>query len=76
MSDTHSDALVFFGAMGDLAYKKIFVDPVLKSDTPVYGYQKGSWGPSEVNQKVTPEGGWHNPTAADQEDFRVAARTS
>ena len=24
MSDTHSDALVFFGATGDLAYKKIF----------------------------------------------------
>ena len=24
MSDSHSDALVFFGATGDLAYKKIF----------------------------------------------------
>jgi glucose-6-phosphate 1-dehydrogenase len=24
MSETHSDALVFFGATGDLAYKKIF----------------------------------------------------
>ena len=24
MSDFHSDALVFFGATGDLAYKKIF----------------------------------------------------
>ena len=24
MSDGHSDALVFFGATGDLAYKKIF----------------------------------------------------
>jgi Glucose-6-phosphate dehydrogenase, NAD binding domain len=24
MTDSHSDALVFFGAMGDLAYKKIF----------------------------------------------------
>jgi glucose-6-phosphate 1-dehydrogenase len=24
MSDPHSDALVFFGATGDLAYKKIF----------------------------------------------------
>ena len=24
MSATHSDALVFFGATGDLAYKKIF----------------------------------------------------
>jgi glucose-6-phosphate 1-dehydrogenase len=24
MSDIHSDAFVFFGATGDLAYKKIF----------------------------------------------------
>jgi len=52
------------------------IDPVLKSDTPVYEYQKGAWGPSEGYQKVAPEGGWHNPVAADQEDFRVAARTS
>ena len=29
MSDSHSDALVFFGATGDLAYKKIF--PALQS---------------------------------------------
>jgi glucose-6-phosphate 1-dehydrogenase len=51
------------------------VDPVLKSDTPVYEYQKGAWGPSEGYRKVAPEGGWHNPAAADQENFRVAART-
>ena len=29
MSQPHSDALVFFGATGDLAYKKIF--PALQS---------------------------------------------
>jgi glucose-6-phosphate 1-dehydrogenase len=29
MSDIHSDALVFFGATGDLAFKKIF--PALKA---------------------------------------------
>jgi len=51
------------------------VDPVLKSDTPVYEYQKGTWGPSEVNQRVAPEGDWHNPAAVDQEDFRVTAQT-
>ena len=48
------------------------VDPVLKGDTPVYEYQKGAWGPGEVNQKVLPESGWHNPAAADEEDFRIA----
>jgi glucose-6-phosphate 1-dehydrogenase len=50
------------------------VDPVLKASTPVYGYEKGAWGPSEVDQKVLPPGGWHNPTATDEEDFRVAAQ--
>jgi len=38
------------------------VDTVLKADTPVYEYEKGTWGPNEVNQKVSPEGGWYNPT--------------
>ena len=37
MSESHSDALVFFGATGDLAYKKIF--PVTASD--------GEAGPSQ-----------------------------
>ena len=49
------------------------VDPVLKGSTPIYEYEKGSWGPSEVDQRVSPAGGWHNPAATDQEDFRVAA---
>jgi len=42
MTDSHSDALVFFGATGDLAYKKIF--PALQAlqkrghlDVPVVG---------------------------------------
>src|SRR5579864_8214210 len=48
MSDTHSDALVFFGATGDLAYKKIF--PALQSmikrghlNVPVIGVAKAGW---------------------------------
>jgi glucose-6-phosphate 1-dehydrogenase len=50
------------------------VDPVLKADTPVYEYEKGTWGPSQADQIVTPPGGWQNPTAADREDFRVAGQ--
>ena len=38
------------------------VDPVLKAGTPVYGYEPNSWGPPEVDQRVSPPGGWHNPT--------------
>src|SRR3954454_11689497 len=48
MSSTQSDALVFFGATGDLAYKKIF--PALQAmarrgrlDVPVIGVAKSGW---------------------------------
>jgi glucose-6-phosphate 1-dehydrogenase len=50
------------------------VDPVLKASTPIYEYEKGTWGPSDVDQGVSPPGGWHNPAAADQEDFRVVSQ--
>ena len=48
MTAIHSDALVFFGATGDLAYKKIF--PALQSmvrrgrlNAPVIGVAKAGW---------------------------------
>jgi glucose-6-phosphate 1-dehydrogenase len=40
------------------------VDPVLKAGTPIYGYEPDTWGPSEVDQKVSPAGGWNNPVVA------------
>jgi glucose-6-phosphate 1-dehydrogenase len=47
------------------------VDPVLNNAAPVYEYETGSWGPPEAEAQVSPPGGWHNPAAADVEDFRV-----
>jgi glucose-6-phosphate 1-dehydrogenase len=38
------------------------VDPVLKQGTAVYDYEPNSWGPTEVEQRVVPPDGWHNPT--------------
>jgi glucose-6-phosphate 1-dehydrogenase len=38
------------------------VEPVLKAGTPFCEYDPGSWGPSEVDQRVAPPGGWENPT--------------
>jgi glucose-6-phosphate 1-dehydrogenase len=38
------------------------VDPVLKAGTPVYEYEPGTWGPKEVDARVSPPGGWQNPT--------------
>jgi glucose-6-phosphate 1-dehydrogenase len=52
------------------------VDPVLKAGTPIFEYEKGAWGPSEVEQIVSPAGGWHSPNVADQEDFRVVTKAN
>jgi glucose-6-phosphate 1-dehydrogenase len=48
MNALHSDALVLFGATGDLAYKKIY--PALQElirrgqlDVPVIGVARGGW---------------------------------
>jgi glucose-6-phosphate 1-dehydrogenase len=43
------------------------VDPVLKAGTPVYEYEPGTWGPTIVEQMVTPQGGWHDPVILKQE---------
>lgn len=48
MNAPHSDALVFFGATGDLAYKKIFpaLQAMVKRGTltvPVIGVARGGW---------------------------------
>jgi glucose-6-phosphate 1-dehydrogenase len=40
------------------------VDPVLKAAIPVYEYEPKTWGPREVDQQVSPGGGWHNPSVS------------
>ncbi len=57
MSQPHSDALVFFGATGDLAYKKIF--PALQSmikrgtlDVPVIGVAKAGWNLDQLKARA------------------------
>src|SRR3954469_21088690 len=53
----HSDALVFFGATGDLAYKKIF--PALQSmvkrgalNVPVIGVAKQGWNVDQLRARA------------------------
>ena len=57
MSATHSDALVFFGATGDLAYKKIFpaLQAMLKRghlDVPVIGVAKAGWNLDQLRVRA------------------------
>ena len=38
------------------------VDPVLRGSAPVEEYDPNTWGPSDVDQRVCPPGGWQNPS--------------
>ena len=56
-SNQHSDAFVFFGATGDLAYKKIF--PALQNmvrrgslNVPVIGVAKSGWGIEQLRERA------------------------
>jgi glucose-6-phosphate 1-dehydrogenase len=53
----HSDALVFFGATGDLAYKKIFpaLQAMVKRGTltvPVIGVAKAGWNLDQLKARA------------------------
>ena len=57
MTSSHSDALVFFGATGDLAYKKIF--PALQAmakrghlNEPVIGVAKAGWNLDQLKARA------------------------
>ena len=57
MTGSHSDALVFFGATGDLAYKKIF--PALQAmakrghlNEPVIGVAKAGWNLDQLKARA------------------------
>ena len=57
MPGSHADALVFFGATGDLAYKKIF--PALQAmvkrghlNVPVIGVAKAGWNLDQLRARA------------------------
>jgi glucose-6-phosphate 1-dehydrogenase len=52
------------------------VDPVLKKVTPVFEYEPNTWGPSEVDERVSPEGGWLNPVATTHGEQASAVRAA
>jgi len=57
LNNVHSDALVFFGATGDLAYKKIFpaLQAMVKRGTltvPVIGVAKAGWNLDQLKARA------------------------
>ena len=81
MGDTQSDALVFFGATGDLAYKKIF--PALQAmarrgdlNVPVIGVAKAGWTLDQLRaraQESVEKHGGHRSSAAFAQAVQPAA---
>jgi glucose-6-phosphate 1-dehydrogenase len=37
------------------------VDPILSGVVPIYEYEPGTWGPSEVDALIAPDGEWFDP---------------
>jgi glucose-6-phosphate 1-dehydrogenase len=74
MKAPHSDALVFFGATGDLAYKKIFpsLQAMLKRghlNVPVIGVAKAGWNLDQLKARAKDsleKNGGLDPAAFDQ----------
>ena len=52
------------------------VDPILKASPPVREYEKGTWGPGEMEERVIPLDGWHDLSGTDPGDLRVAAQAA
>lgn len=77
MNPNHSDALAFFGATGDLAYKKIF--PALhamarkgKLDFPVIGVAKSGWKLEQFKERARDSIAQHGG-GVDQKAFATLA---
>jgi glucose-6-phosphate 1-dehydrogenase len=41
------------------------VQPILGDATPIYEYEKGTWGPVEANRILEPGIAWHEPARAE-----------
>lgn len=37
------------------------VDPILNNKTPLFFYEPNTWGPTEVESRIVPPRGWHDP---------------
>jgi glucose-6-phosphate 1-dehydrogenase len=76
----HSDALVFFGATGDLAYKKIF--PALYAMTkrghlgiPVIGVASSSWSVDDLHKRAHDSIEEHGGGVDDKDAFETLAKS-
>jgi glucose-6-phosphate 1-dehydrogenase len=81
MNNEHSDAFVFFGATGDLAYKKIF--PALQAmarrghlDVPVIGVARSGWTLEQFRARARDSVEQHRAARTTAAFTAVAARAA
>jgi glucose-6-phosphate 1-dehydrogenase len=46
------------------------VEPILATETALYPYEPGSWGPREADRLAVDVGGWHNPEERTVDDHQ------
>ena len=51
------------------------VDPVLKAATPIHEYGQHTWGP-QLDESVTPPGGWQNPVTHEHQTPQLTAHAA
>jgi len=56
----HGDAALF-ASEGTAEEQWRIVEPILGNLTPLYTYDKVSWGPAEADQVIAQDGAWYNP---------------
>ena len=54
-----------FASEGTVEAQWRIVDPILGNQTPLYFYDRGSWGPAEADQVIARDGTWYNPKPAE-----------
>jgi glucose-6-phosphate 1-dehydrogenase len=45
------------------------VEPILKNETPIYEYEKGTWGPEEANYVLEGKARWYDPKKSASKDI-------
>jgi len=65
IGDAMKGDLTLFSRQDSAEAQWRIVDPILGTDTPVYEYQPGTWGPPQADEIASKLHGWRDPTAAD-----------
>jgi glucose-6-phosphate 1-dehydrogenase len=61
LNDALSGDAALFATQEAVEAEWAIVEPILGDTTPLYEYERGSWGPPELDRLLVPPIGWRNP---------------